>query len=126
MIYEFPWPDPKLSPNKRGHWATKQSAKDQIKRDWFFVGKSSPIPEFSTDKIYLLIKFYPPDNRWRDLDNMLASCKYGLDALAKAWGVNDRRFRPIPDVGLSTPHGQVTIQILHGFDGNFDKLLDKK
>jgi crossover junction endodeoxyribonuclease RusA len=35
----------------------------------------------------------PPDRRARDLDNMLASIKSGLDGLADALEANDRRFR---------------------------------
>src|SRR3546814_6926311 len=40
----------------------------------------------------LRIEFYPPDKRRRDLDNMLASFKYGIDAVAEAMGVDDSLF----------------------------------
>ena len=35
------------------------------------------------------ITFHPPDNRRRDLDNMLASIKSGLDGISDALGVDD-------------------------------------
>ena len=46
-------------------------------------------------KIDVSIRFYPPDNRHRDADNMVAMLKHGLDGIADALGVNDRRFKPV-------------------------------
>jgi crossover junction endodeoxyribonuclease RusA len=42
--------------------------------------------------ISLRLVFRAPDKRARDLDNMLASVKAGLDGLADALHVNDQRF----------------------------------
>ena len=39
--------------------------------------------------IHLAITFHPPDKRKRDLDNMLASIKSGLDGIADAIEVDD-------------------------------------
>lgn len=39
--------------------------------------------------------FIPPDNRPRDIDNLLASCKELIDGIAQGLGVNDKQFRPI-------------------------------
>lgn len=41
------------------------------------------------------LTFYPPCKRNRDRDNLLAAMKSGLDGLADAMNVNDRRFVPI-------------------------------
>lgn len=42
--------------------------------------------------ITLDIEFVEPDRRQRDIDNMLSSMKSGIDGIADALGVNDRRF----------------------------------
>jgi crossover junction endodeoxyribonuclease RusA len=44
------------------------------------------------DEIMVGLKFFPPDARKRDLDNMLSSCKSALDGMADALEVNDQRF----------------------------------
>ena len=50
-------------------------------------------PVFSAKgPITLDIEFIEPDKRRRDLDNMLASIKSGIDGIADALGVNDSRF----------------------------------
>lgn len=60
-----------------------------------------------------MIIFHPPDKRHRDLDNMLASIKYGLDGIALAWGVNDKDFKPITiDIGEPVAKGQITIKAI--------------
>lgn len=43
--------------------------------------------------IELDIEFVPPNRRAHDLDNCLASLKSGLDGVADAWKVNDKRFK---------------------------------
>ena len=48
-----------------------------------------PIPE--AGDVRLEVEFFPPDNRPRDRDNMIAAFKAGQDGLADAWKVNDRR-----------------------------------
>lgn len=44
------------------------------------------------DRAHLHITFCPPDKRRRDLDNMLASFKQGIDAIAETMGVDDYGF----------------------------------
>jgi len=41
--------------------------------------------------VRLEVEFYPPDNRPRDKDNMIAAFKAGQDGLADAWKINDKR-----------------------------------
>ena len=96
----LPWPDKRLSPNARLHWAVKAAAKGKARTDAcrltvcavpLSVKKSLravdlPIP--------ITVTFYPPDKRHRDDDNMVGSFKSLRDGIADALGVNDRRFRP--------------------------------
>lgn len=48
--------------------------------------------------VMVALTFVPPDRRHRDLDNLLASMKSGLDGLADSMGVNDSRFRVTMDL----------------------------
>jgi crossover junction endodeoxyribonuclease RusA len=41
----------------------------------------------------VMLKVYPPDQRRRDWDNVIASLKSGLDGIADALAIDDSRFR---------------------------------
>lgn len=45
-----------------------------------------------TGALHLTITFAPPDRQRRDLDNMLASIKAGLDGLSQVLEVDDSRW----------------------------------
>ena len=53
--------------------------------------------------------FVPPDRRARDLDNLLASMKSGLDGLADAIGVDDSRWRLRMEVAEDTIKGGLVL-----------------
>lgn len=94
MIITLPFPPRTLSPNVSGHWASKATAKKKYKKDCFYLAKREHA-KFSDGNIPLIIRFYPPDKRRYDLDNLLARIKHGLDGVAMAFGINDVRFQPI-------------------------------
>ena len=48
-----------------------------------------------TKRVQLKVTFVAPDNRSRDLDNLLACIKPQLDGVASALGIDDKLFRPI-------------------------------
>lgn len=106
MIIELPWPPKVLSPNKRAHWATKAVAAKKYKNDCL-VMLASQRPEL-TKKFSII--FCPPNNIRRDRDNVIAAFKYGQDALAHYWGVDDSEFeinyKPFGDV---IKHGRVLV-----------------
>ena len=106
---ELPFPPSELSPNDRKHWANKQDAKKQFKHDCYFMACTKR-PNYTKETGIILI-FHPPDGIHRDLDNMLASMKYGLDMVADAWKINDRLFRPhFQDWGpIHKPFGKVRL-----------------
>lgn len=94
-----PWPPRELAPNGRAHWAAKARAAKAYRRSCFFIAAGC-LPELPAEgPIPLMVKFHPPDRRARDLDNLLASMKAGLDGLADGWHVNDSRFEPVPVMG---------------------------
>lgn len=101
MIVMLPWPDKRLSPNARLHWRAKVGPKQAakiaagwaaVKAKGFYAAKATLA--LSDDPVPVKVRFYPPDRRHRDDDNMIGSFKSARDAIADALEVNDRRFRP--------------------------------
>ena len=88
------WPPKDLSPNTRAHWRQRSKAAKAYRTECAWQVKAAgPKPFFAPlGPITLDIEFIEPDKRARDLDNMLASIKAGIDGIADALGVNDRRF----------------------------------
>ena len=93
------WPDSILSPNSRAHWGRKAKAKKAQRAEWATLAKVYKLTAPSEGKIEVRMEFIPTDRRPRDADNLLASCKAGLDGLADGMGVNDSRFRITFDIG---------------------------
>lgn len=90
----LPWPDKKLSPNARLHWATVAKAKKIYRELCFWQARAQGVTEtYLETPIAVHLTFYPPDKRGRDWDNMLASVKSGLDGVADALGVDDKHWR---------------------------------
>jgi crossover junction endodeoxyribonuclease RusA len=93
MRVALPWPPSILSPNARVHWAKKSKVAKAYKTACWALTKEAKLVAPAEGPIDLDIEFVPPDRRGRDLDNMLASIKHGLDGVALALSVDDRRFR---------------------------------
>jgi len=94
------WPPSDLSPNKRLHWAKLAAAKKQYRKDCYSVSKEQlkkykketvNIPE----RLVLEMTFIPPDKRSYDRDNLVARMKSGIDGLADALKINDKRFNTV-------------------------------
>lgn len=93
MTLTMPWPSLKpLSPNWRGHWAQKAKAKKQLRAAWAWQAVAQGARRLQADRLMVRLTFHAPDKRARDLDNLLASCKAGLDGLADVLGVDDSRW----------------------------------
>lgn len=114
---ELPWPSSQLSPNARGHWTRLAQAKKAYRaRCRAIAGVAAPILSEALqrlpERLDVAITFVPPDRRARDLDNLLASMKSGLDGLADALGVDDSRWRlQIEMAGETTPGGIVLVDV---------------
>ena len=77
----LPWLPPKeLSPNSRVHWSVKYKAAQEMKDDVLALileqGWRGPCFQHAL----VDVQFGMPDKRRRDIDNLLASMKPGLDA----------------------------------------------
>lgn len=88
----LPWPTKDLSPNARGHWAIKARAKKAYRADCSAQARSQGMGRMDAERLHLKITFVPPNRRARDLDNMLASLKSGLDGLCDVLGVDDSKW----------------------------------
>jgi len=99
----LPWPDKRLSPNARTHWAQKAKAAKLARATahWEALKAIGIAREQDPDKVaalkaaehlHLHLDFYPRDRRRRDDDNLLAMFKPYRDGLADALRIDDSRF----------------------------------
>ena len=96
----LPYPDPRLSPNKRSdrRWLTKVR---QQQRDAGYYA-AYPFRGRLSDRelLHATITFYPPDKQRRDWTNLAAAYKALEDGVAAGLGIDDSLFRPITiDIG---------------------------
>jgi crossover junction endodeoxyribonuclease RusA len=110
---ELPWPSALLSPNARVHWGAKSRATKAARADGYCATRAAKIGIPAGDvPIMVQLTFNPPDQRRRDQDGMLSSCKAYLDGIADALGVNDNAFRlAAPIIAEPIKGGKVVITI---------------
>lgn len=114
---ELPWPPRQLSPNARGHWATTAKAKKAYRARCGAIARQAGVGVLLDGRSALAVhlRFFPPDRRPRDWDNLLASMKAGLDGVADAMGVDDSRWRLSFDVETTlAPGGRVLVAVEAG------------
>jgi crossover junction endodeoxyribonuclease RusA len=107
----IPWPHPHLSPNARVHWKAKHRRRHSYRIACSWACAEQKVRKLEAERVKAIITFFPPDNRARDLDNMLGSVKAGLDAIAEAIGVDDSRWAIEIVRGFPVKHGEVRITI---------------
>lgn len=91
MTLDMPWPALKgLNPNHRAHWSQVSRAKKSLRAAWAWEATKQGARKMEPGKLFVSITFHKPDRRDRDVDNMLASCKSGLDGLADVLGIDDK------------------------------------
>jgi len=114
MIIELPWPPSKLSRNgSQGDYNGKARSARLYRSDCLLVALSqckgwNGAPDGS---IMLDMRYHGPDKRRRDLDNLLAMTKQGVDAIAEVLGVDDARFEYTLRRGDVVKHGLVVVTI---------------
>jgi len=112
MLIVLPWPPRACSPNARVHWAVKaRVAKAYRKACWALAVQAGIKAPPDDGPIELQIEFVPPNRRRFDQDNLVSSIKNGLDGLADAMGVNDRRFRLAAPVVSDEIGGMVRVRV---------------
>lgn len=108
----LPWPDKRLSPNARGHWSRLAAAKKAAKTTAYYTALEAGLGKIEADMIRVRYVFYPPDNRPRDTDNMIASCKAYGDGIAQAIGIDDSKWElSIAPRGPVERNGMVKVEL---------------
>lgn len=91
----LPFPPSKLSRNgSQGDFRGKASAAKAYRRDCLIAchDAAGTLGYRFDSPIMLELTYHPPDKRHRDLDNLLAMTKQGIDAIAEFIGVDDKHF----------------------------------
>lgn len=110
-MIELPWPPKELSPNARTHFHAKARVAKAYRDHAYWIAKIDPLRLPEDGEINLHLDFYPPDARKRDLDNMLAAAKAGIDGIADAHKVNDQRFGFTIRRCAPVPKGKVVVSL---------------
>jgi crossover junction endodeoxyribonuclease RusA len=112
-VLSAPWPARELSPNARGHWSRAARAKRHQRALWASLAHQAGLGGVRglgmAWEVHLA--FAAPCRRARDLDNLLAACKAGLDGLADAMGVDDRHWRIAIDRADPVSGGRVDVEV---------------
>ena len=111
------WPASILNPNVKVHWIAKKEARDTARDEGYIMAKSTGMELDPAKRYRMDMVFCPPDRRWRDLDNLISSEKFRIDGMCKAFGINDRMVRPVPDWGPVVSGGKVEVSIVEVGDG---------
>lgn len=107
----LPYPDSRLSPNARLNRYALNEVKQQARQIGFTAVKQSGV-YIHDAPVQLFVKIFPPDNRRRDDDNILASLKSYRDGMFDALGIDDNRVKLTTfGVGKVTQGGAVYIWI---------------
>jgi crossover junction endodeoxyribonuclease RusA len=103
----LPWPAKELSPNhrSRSHWPRTRAIKTARHTAWALTLEARAAGRL------ISFTFYPPDNRQRDRDNLIASMKAYQDGIADALKANDNAFAPSYIFATPVPNGAVEARI---------------
>jgi crossover junction endodeoxyribonuclease RusA len=112
-VIELPWPPSKLSRNgSQGDYRGKADAACKYRSDCYYSAKSALQGYAVSDgPIMLDMTYCAPDERKRDLDNLLAMTKQGIDAIAQILGVDDYRFEYTVRRGAKAKGGKIIVRI---------------
>lgn len=96
ILLEIGWPAKALNPNSREHFMTKHRFAKASKDSAYWATKAAigraKIEHDGERRVQFIVTAYPPDNRARDDDNLIASMKSHRDGIAKALGIDDQYF----------------------------------
>src|SRR5574343_130448 len=110
----LPWPPRALSPNSRTHWRKLAAVRADYRRVCWALTREAAGVDWArplSGPVDVSLEFVSPDRRGRDLDNCIASLKSGLDGLADALQVDDRRFRLRAEMAEGTVGGFVRVTV---------------
>jgi crossover junction endodeoxyribonuclease RusA len=107
------WPHPYMWPNSRKHRLKVAPFRAQYRRDCGLLAMAAKMrfPHLAEIGCHLNITFCPPNDIKRDLDNMLAAIKSGLDGLSDVMGVDDSKWSMTIQRGPKTKGGAVIVTV---------------
>ena len=115
ITIELPWPDKRLSPNARCHWAKKHQAAAQAHEDAKILTYAAVLEQDDwsiSEKLEAQYIFMSPDKRNRDIDNCLAMMKSYQDGVCTAIGIDDSRiWRTVLEWGEVVKGGKVVLRL---------------
>lgn len=113
LLIELSWPAKELNPNSRPHRMALARVKKAARIEAGWATKIvRPFTWASDGPFDVHLKAYPPINRNRDNDNLIASVKAHLDGIAEVLGVNDSKFNaPTVEWCDVTQRGKLVIRI---------------
>lgn len=102
----LPFPPRDLMPNRKKQHRYTKDIRNGYKKDCWTLAKEAKFRASHLD-----ITFYPPTGHRRDLDNLLAAMKSGLDGLSLAMGIDDAEWTFTLRRGpIHRPGGKVVIR----------------
>lgn len=92
---EYGWPVAALVPHAKGSWQSKAKATKAARHAAGVVtmAASRRLRPLFEKPLELVVEFYPPDNRRRDVMNTIAACKAMIDGIADVMRTDDCRFQ---------------------------------
>ena len=114
IMLTMPWPSSALSPNARSHWRAHAKAKASYREACAYHARQQGAKKIEADRLSVRLRFVPPDRRRRDLDNLIASMKSGLDGLADVLGVDDNRWQLAAELVEGQIGGFVRVEVVGG------------
>ena len=106
---KLPFPDRRLSPNARRVWQASLKPKQEAREVGYFAAHQAGDWHLNLSKpLCLRIAIYPPDNRRRDLDNIVSAIKNYQDGIFDYLGMDDSKIeRKEVVMRRSCPEGKV-------------------
>jgi crossover junction endodeoxyribonuclease RusA len=108
----LPFPDSRLSPNgRRAHrWLT--DVRNIARNTGYYAALDTGLRVPDRTPLHVYLTFFPPDNRRRDVDNLLSASKSTLDGIFKALHVDDSNVKLTTlEMGRRVKGGQMTVRI---------------
>ena len=111
ITFFLPWPDRRLSPNAREHWAKKAKATKKARQTAWGAALEAKASRISADRLSVSVTFCAPNKRKRDLDNCISSLKPSFDGIADAVGIDDSNWQLAFRWGDPVPGGAVKVEL---------------
>lgn len=111
--FVLPWPPATLSPNARQHWSRSMKAKKSYRKACWIAAVSAAFEDRISlhppaGPLTLQLQFRPPTKAEFDKDNLVARMKAGIDGIADALQIDDKRFGfPQCEIGAIVKDGCV-------------------